>query len=63
MINNGIIDYSDMHLQQCGQNIRYGFYGHIDIAITEATAITEKGGIVPTTSVEDSQHLCNLQIR
>ena len=53
MINDGLVDYFDMHLSICGQNLRYGFYGHIDIALVEATAITESGGIVPSTAVGD----------
>jgi succinyl-CoA:acetate CoA-transferase len=31
--------------------LRYGFHGDVDVAIVEAIAITENGGIVPTTSV------------
>ena len=43
--------YADQHLGMMAQNTRYGFYGDIDYAIIEATAITENGGIVPTTAV------------
>ncbi|MGM0413754.1 MAG: acetyl-CoA hydrolase/transferase family protein [Bacillota bacterium] len=50
-INRGNIHYSDIHLSHFPQNVRYGHYGNIDLAITEALAITEEGWIVPTTSV------------
>ncbi len=50
-INRGDINYSDIHLSHFPQNVRYGHYGNIDLAITEAVAITEEGSIVPTTSV------------
>ncbi|MBC7332644.1 MAG: acetyl-CoA hydrolase, partial [Synergistetes bacterium] len=53
-INSGEVDYVDIHLSQCPQIIRYGFLGEIDFAIIEAIAITEEGGIIPSTSVGNS---------
>ncbi|MFZ5966649.1 MAG: acetyl-CoA hydrolase/transferase family protein [Bacillota bacterium] len=50
-INNGSIMYQDMHLSHLPQYMSYGFFGKIDVAIVEALAITEDGGIIPTTSV------------
>lgn len=50
-INDGSIEYLDMHLSHVPQNMLYGFFGDIDTAIVEATAITEEGYIIPTTSV------------
>ncbi|RKD20936.1 succinyl-CoA:acetate CoA-transferase [Caminicella sporogenes DSM 14501] len=50
-INDGSIMYQDMHLSHVPQFIDYGFFGKIDIALVEALAITEDGGIIPTTSV------------
>ncbi len=50
-INDGTVKYQDMHLSHVGQQMSYGFFGNIDIAIIEACAITEDGYIVPTTSV------------
>ena len=49
------VSYSDIHLGQMAQNARYGFYGRIDVAVIEAAAITEDGGIIPTTAVGCSQ--------
>jgi len=53
-INAGEIEYLDIHLSQCPQQVRYGYLGKIDFAVIEAVAITEDGGIVPSTSVGNS---------
>lgn len=50
-INKGKIEFADMHLSHVPQWIKYGFFGKIDIALIEALAITEDGGIIPTTSI------------
>src|SRR5690554_6134838 len=48
-INDGSIAYVDMHLSHVPQWIKYGFFGNIDIALIEAVAIREDGGIIPST--------------
>lgn len=54
-INDGTIQYIDMHLSHVAQMSRYGFLGgKVDVAIVEACAITEEGHIVPTTSLGNS---------
>lgn len=53
-INNGSVIYNDMHLSHSAQYLKYGFLGKMDLAIIEAVAITEDGGIVPSTSVGNS---------
>lgn len=53
-INNGVINYDDIHLSHSPQYLKYDFLGKMDIAIIEAIAITENGGIVPSTSVGNS---------
>lgn len=45
------VAYMDQHLGMMAQNTRYGFYGHVDVALVEAVAITEEGNIVPSTGV------------
>lgn len=50
-INDGSILYEDIHLSHVPQWIKAGFFGNIDIALVEAVAIREDGGIVPSTSV------------
>lgn len=59
-INNGAIEYCDLHLSTLAQDIRYGFYGNIDIAIIEACDVTENGEIVPTCGVGISPTVANL---
>ncbi|MCF4114510.1 MULTISPECIES: succinate CoA transferase [Dethiosulfovibrio] len=53
-INGGEVGFQDMHLSMTPQNLRYGFYGPMDVAIIEVCAITEEGNLVPTTSVGNS---------
>ena len=50
-INAQEINYVDMHLSQMAQEIRYGFYGDIDVAIIEAADLNENGEIVLTAGV------------
>jgi acetyl-CoA hydrolase len=55
-INAGEINFGDRHLGMYAQDFGYGFYtlgnrDKIDIAIIEASCITEEGGIVPTLSI------------
>ncbi|MEN9918064.1 MAG: hypothetical protein RL662_500 [Bacteroidota bacterium] len=58
-INNGEVAYFDMHLSQLAQDIRYGFFGKINVAIIEACDVTESGEIVPTCGVGISPTVCN----
>lgn len=54
-INDGTIQYLDLHLSHVAQMSRYGFLGgKVDVAVIEACAITEEGHIVPTTSLGNS---------
>jgi succinyl-CoA:acetate CoA-transferase len=53
-INVGEVSYMDEHLSHTAELLRSGYLGEMDLAIIEATAITENGGIVPTTSVGNS---------
>lgn len=53
-INSGEVMYVDQHLSETVELLRSHQIAGIDIAIIEATAITENGGIVPTTSVGNS---------
>ncbi|MCL6633163.1 MAG: succinate CoA transferase [Alicyclobacillus herbarius] len=53
-INLGETGYIDQHLSETAEWVRSGWFDEIDFAIIEATAITENGGIVPTTSVGNS---------
>lgn len=50
-INEKNTAYFDLHLSHIGQDVRYGFLPKIDIAIVEASEITDSGEITLTTSV------------
>ena len=50
-INAGISEYSDVHLSHSGPQVRNGFWGDLDVAVIEVTAITADGRAVPSSSV------------
>ena len=50
-VNNGEINYTDIHLSQVAQRLRSGFLGHVSVAIIEACEITEDGRIYLTAGV------------
>lgn len=54
LINSGEVLYTDAHVSHNAELIRQGLVGPIDFAIIEATAITEDGMLIPTTSVGNS---------
>lgn len=53
-INRGEVMFIDQHLSETVEHLRSGQLGPMNYAIIEAAAITEEGGIVPTTSVGNS---------
>ncbi|TCR76712.1 acetyl-CoA hydrolase/transferase family protein [Rhizobium sp. BK376] len=53
-INAGEVMFIDQHLSETVELLRSGQLPPVDVAVIEATAITEAGGIVPTTSVGNS---------
>ncbi|WP_231701842.1 acetyl-CoA hydrolase/transferase family protein [Crassaminicella thermophila] len=50
-INEGEVEYLDMHLSHTPQYVSYGILPKVDVAIVEAVAITEEGHIIPTMGV------------
>lgn len=54
LINSGKVLYVDSHLSHSGELVRQGIIGPFNFVIIEATAITEEGLLVPTTSVGNS---------
>ena len=50
-INDATSFYSDIHLSHLHNQIASGFFGDLDWAIVEATAITADGKLVPSSSV------------
>jgi len=53
-INCGEVMFVDQHLSETVEHLRSNQLGPIDYAVIEATAITEEGGIVPSTSIGNS---------
>lgn len=45
-INSGRIDYYDQHLSHFAQQVDYGFYGKVDLAIVEVAAINKEGNLI-----------------
>ena len=60
LINSEETDYTDLHLSSLAQDLRYGFYGDIDVAIVEAAEVTPEGEIVPTSGVGILPTICRL---
>lgn len=50
-INEGKMEYLDIHLSHVAQFVRHGFFGKLNIALIEVSAITEEGFLVPSSSV------------
>lgn len=50
-INEGRVEYFDMHLSQLQQTLRSGALGDIDVAVVEAADINDKGEVVLTSAV------------
>ena len=57
-INRQEVQYFDLNLSHVAQDLRYGFLGHMDVAIIEASSITPDGEVVPTSSVGISPTIC-----
>lgn len=54
-INNGEIDYIDMHLSHVAQHTWSGFFGNIDLAVIEVAGILEDGRLIPSSSVGNNK--------
>jgi len=53
-INAGEVMFIDQHLSETAEQLRGHHLAPVDVAIIEATCITEDGGLIPTTSVGNS---------
>lgn len=54
-INDGTTNYVDTHLSHSGKQMAMGFFGDLDLAVVEASSITEDGEIVPSSSVGNNR--------
>lgn len=59
-INRGEVMFIDQHLSEMVEHLRSNEMGALHLAIIEATAITEEGHIVPTTSVGNTASFARL---
>jgi succinate CoA transferase len=57
-MNDGTVDYFDLHLSHLAQMLRYGFLEKIDFAIIEAADVTHDGRIIPTCGVGIAPTIC-----
>lgn len=62
-INEGEIEYLDMHLSHVAQTVWEGFFGHLDLALVEVSGITETGQLVPSSSVGNNKTWLDLADR
>jgi len=54
-INDGRVDYVDIHLSHVAQQVWEGYYGKVDVAVVEVAAITEDGKLIPSMSVGNNK--------
>ncbi len=59
-INSGEVNYIDAHLSQLAQELRYGTYGKINVAILEAADLSANGDILLTAGVGNAATYANL---
>jgi propionyl-CoA:succinyl-CoA transferase len=50
-INAGKIDFADVHLSHCSQQLFEGFFGKVDFAVIEASDISDDGKVYFTTAI------------
>ena len=62
-INQGEIEYMDIHLGHVAQYTWFGFLGHMDVAVVEVSAILPDGRLVPSTSVGNNKTWLDLADR
>jgi len=63
LLNARETQYFDLHLSELAQNLRYGFLGKVDVAIVEASDVTEDGEIVPTCGIGIAPTACRMADR
>ena len=59
-LNAHEIKYCDMHLSQLAQNLRYGFFGKMDMVVIEAGDVTDDGEILLGPGVGNIPSLAHL---
>jgi succinyl-CoA:acetate CoA-transferase len=54
-INDGHMDYIDVHLSHVAQQVWEGFLGPLDVAVIEVSGITADGALIPSSSVGNNK--------
>ena len=54
-INNGQMQYTDIHLSHVAQFVWFGFLGHLDVAVIEVAGILPDGRLIPSSSVGNNK--------
>ena len=54
-INSGEVEYIDTHLSHLAQQVWFGYYGNLDVAVVEVAAILPNGLLVPGSSVGNNK--------
>jgi succinyl-CoA:acetate CoA-transferase len=54
-INDGLMEYIDVHLSHVAQLAWEGFLGPLDVALVEVSGITEEGLLIPSSSVGNNK--------
>jgi succinyl-CoA:acetate CoA-transferase len=55
LINSGDVDYVDAHLSHSAPHMWFGFYGRLNVAVVEVTAILPGGLLVPSSSIGNNK--------
>ncbi len=55
LINAGEVDYVDAHLSHSAPHMWFGFYGRLNVAVVEVTAVLPGGMLVPSSSVGNNK--------
>ncbi|WP_026927298.1 acetyl-CoA hydrolase/transferase family protein [Granulicoccus phenolivorans] len=59
-INEGTIDYSDIHLSHLAQRVWEGVFDTLDVAVVEVTEVLPDGQVVPASSVGNNKSWLDL---
>jgi succinyl-CoA:acetate CoA-transferase len=54
-INDGEMEYIDIHLSNVAQFVWFGFLGHLDVAVVEVAGVLADGRLIPSTSVGNNK--------
>jgi succinyl-CoA:acetate CoA-transferase len=54
-INDGLMEYIDVHLSHVAQLAWEGFLGPLDVAVVEVSGITAEGDLVPSSSIGNNK--------